>query len=257
VLYFTLSSETQATKEVHIQSLAASQSVSWVSEHGGEYEYAMGICARSLDDVMDLLNLISTQHGNIFFDKSFSIRRFIALFGRQYLGNDAPIPEPFTAGGHRNTFNADETDTKILSLMVHSGDASSRQLAQQADIPLTTFERRKKRLEKAGVIPGYVAGIYSAKFGMHKFRLLLCAKGINPLLREELFQYAKRTRSVTLFVECIGNWDFEMFVEIPEPRTITRITRELYAKFSSELTSIKVLSVFGYTKFRMYPFYDN
>ncbi len=257
VIYFSLSADNQQEKGLLLQTLAETRSVSWVCEHGGEYQYSVGICARHLSEVIVLLNQVSEQHEINFFEKSISVRLSVIYMGRKFLLDGPPEYEPFIARDTGATIEFDEKDREVLSLLAQENGSSMSKLAKLADVPLSTFERRKRRLEDKKVILGYFARIDSTQLGMHKYKLLITAKGINPKLRQSLCEYARTARYIGLFSECVGSWDYECFIEVPSPRGVSEVVEQLYDTFGSALSSIKVLTIFGYTKYRMYPFFDN
>ena len=53
--------------------------------------------------------------------------------------------------------------------------------------------------------------------------------------------------------ECFGSWDYELNVEVRDPREVVRITQELYEAFGSVLNNIRVLSKFEDIKYTAYP----
>lgn len=257
VIYFSLSAENQHKKGELLQTIADTPAVSWVCEHGGEFQYSVGICARHLSEVIVLLNQVSEEHEMNFFEKSISVRLSVIYMGRKFLLNAPPEYRPFIARDTGDTVEFDETDKEVLSLLAQDNGSSMSQLAKAANIPVSTFERRKRRLEEKDVIVGYFARIDAAQLGMHKYKLLISAKGINPQLRQDLCEFARTARYIGLFSECIGSWDYECFIEVPSPRGVSEVVEQLYDTFGSALSSIKVLTIFGYSKYRMYPFFNN
>ena len=59
----------------------------------------------------------------------------------------------------------DETDVKILKLLLADARLSSRQIAKQLDVSVGTVLGRVKRMEHEGVIKGYSAVLNHEKLG--------------------------------------------------------------------------------------------
>ena len=59
----------------------------------------------------------------------------------------------------------DETDTKILEILLSDARLSSRQIAKQCGVSIGTVLSRVKKMEKEGVIKGYSALLDQEKIG--------------------------------------------------------------------------------------------
>ena len=50
-----------------------------------------------------------------------------------------------------------------------------------------------------------------------------------------------------------GSWDFEIGVEVLHPRDLVALKEALYEKFTSQISSLRVLSRFKVHKYILYP----
>ncbi|MCB0360880.1 MAG: Lrp/AsnC family transcriptional regulator [Bdellovibrionales bacterium] len=260
VMYFSLASENQKQKDVLLSTLNELPAVSWVSEHGGEYHYAVSFCVRDVHELHEILLGISRQFGNIFFRKSVCARLSCSYFGRKYLNNGVAPRSPIVIGKSVSVvepLTIDAMDQRILGAIARDAYRSTSELARRLAVPVSTLERRLASLQERGIIAGYVLGINGSRFGMSRYRLLISTRGISADFHDRLFELAKRAPYINLFWECLGAWDYELFVEVPTPEGVTEVMQQLYDTVGSEIQSIQLLPIFGYTKFRMYPFYEN
>jgi hypothetical protein len=79
-------------------------------------------------------------------------------------------------------------------------------------------------------------------------------KGFDSWLRDQLFRFCNEHLYVINFFTCIGEWDFEIYIELSDPEKSIAITQELYARFSNEIRKISILPVFRSEKKIDYPF---
>jgi len=252
--YFSLASEDQDKKDLLLRKLQSSSSVMWIMELGGDYQYGVSLCARHINEITAFLNRVSLKIGNIFFEKSVTVRLSYTEFGRKYLSEDGDnLPEPLSIHSVQNAKQIDEVDEKILSAMAHYNYRSVKELSRKISIPATTLDRRKKKYEKDGIIAGYHYRVDAVKFGMQVFKLLVYVKGINPHLHKKLFQFSSQHKSVVYFIECVGNWDYELGVEVENARETTLVTQEIYDHFQNDIRTIKIIPVFGFLKYLNYP----
>jgi DNA-binding Lrp family transcriptional regulator len=103
-----------------------------------------------------------------------------------------------------------DMDRKMLRLLLDSGGSiPTHELSQQLDMPLSTVQRRRKRLEEDYLIKHY--SLDPMKFGWRKIDLLIYTEGGETmivgkeLLKREEVTYAART---------IGEHTIDLRVEV-------------------------------------------
>jgi hypothetical protein len=66
--------------------------------------------------------------------------------------------------------------------------------------------------------------------------------------------YCRSAPHAVLFMECIGEWDYEIDVEVQSPNEIAAITRKLFEVCGGDLRRVQTLSELEDLKFSLYPF---
>jgi len=56
------------------------------------------------------------------------------------------------------------------------------------------------------------------------------------------------------FVECLGDYDYELGAEVHQPEHVLSITRSLFKQFRADFLNITVVPQFRYLKYQPYPF---
>jgi DNA-binding Lrp family transcriptional regulator len=136
--------------------------------------------------------------------------------------------------------------------MANSEYTTLTALARELHLPLTTLERRKQRLEDRGIISGYFHWIEAVALGMHPYIVLIYMKGISPDFKQRLSEFAKKEPHALYFIECMGNWDFELGIEVQDLKAVTNITQRLYDHFPGDMRTLKVIPVLNYFKAKNY-----
>lgn len=252
--YFSLAAGTKKQKQALLDGLVQSPHVSWVAKLGGDFQYGFAICARDVTEVMSFLDEISNNYSDVFFEKALSIRVSLTLLPRSYLDSSLPNTKAITFGRTGSQVEIDAKDHLILSALANSNFSSVRDLARSLSMPHTTLEHRIHKLEQSGVIAGYIYQVDARKFGMQLFKLLVFVKGMNTQLRKKLLHFAEAHHSIAHFIECLGNWDYELGVEVENSEDVVTITQELYNEFGKDINTIRVMSIFGHPKVSNYPF---
>jgi DNA-binding Lrp family transcriptional regulator len=255
-VYFSVSTAKKELRDRLIGGLKRSRLVSWLCELGGDYQYGVTICAAHVSEAARLMNALSSQYGNIISDKLVLIRLSFTAFGCKYLWpGGAPIPVLKYGSLEEKVERTavDEIDRHILGAAANLPHRSMRELARLVKIPLSTVERRIRRLEQTQVIRGYIYRLNPAKFGMQRFKLLLFSRGINPRLAARLFKFCWKHPQVLNFSEFLGPWDYELTIEVGNTSEVAALVRTISDSFPDEITGIKSMAVFESMKFTGYP----
>jgi Lrp/AsnC family transcriptional regulator, leucine-responsive regulatory protein len=253
-IYFSLSSEKKFSRERLLQALIDCEKVSWVGDLGGEYHYGLNICVRSVKEVADFLEGLSSSLGLIYLEKAFAARLALSFFGNKYLSNKKKSAGELCYKSTYERVDIDETDHRILSALVRTQHDSRRDLAHKLGLPFSTLENRVKKLEKQGVIVGYYYQMDASLLGIQSFMLLLNVKGFNAERKKKFYRFCQVHPNIVILIEAVGSWDFEIVAEVREARQVIQLVQELQDNFAAYLHAVKVLPSFDYPKVREYPF---
>lgn len=248
-ILFSLAAPSKRLKTELLTALRQHPQVVWLAELGGDYQYGITIYAAGAQAAADFMKKIAQQFGNIFCRKSMAAIISFTILAKKYLSRLAVDPEHALVSlrdtGSR--FELDDTDRRILPALFRPELDSDRALAQATGLPRATLEYRLKKLERAKVIQSYIYHISAAKLGLQLFKLLVFVRGVQPDLEAALFGFCRRHKHVTNFTHCLGSWDYEIGMDVPEAPQATAVVEQLYEKFGQAINDIQVLPVFSQT----------
>ena len=253
-VFFTVSTDSKATRTKLLEYFLNNENVSWVAHLGGEYQYGVSVLARHVVKVHELLLEAAHKFGNIFAEKGISIRISFHAFGRKYLNQSTKLARKTLTFEVRSTVECDATDRRILAHIANEPFESLRALARDLDLAFATLNSRIKRLEKAGVIPGYIYRLRLSDLGALTYRILIYGRGIDQELSKKLYDYAKKHPHILHFIECVGAWDFELGLEIYSSEQLNEVLGQLYDNFGGSIGAVKTLQIFKHLKYSGYPF---
>ena len=107
----------------------------------------------------------------------------------------------------------DELDIKILRILQENCKLSTREMASQLDVPITTVYSRIKRLEGLGLIKGYRALLDSKKLGKGTTAFILASVAYTHPRRSDIISQREVAEEVSKFPEVqevhiiSGDWD--------------------------------------------------
>ena len=253
-IFFSLSARSHGEDRKFIEELVSSERVSFFCELGGDYQYGVNVCAKNLREVSDFFDSFSERHGEIFSEKSMAARLALFFFGNKYLSDEKRVVDQLSYSACTEFVTVDQTDQIVLHALTNSSFSSRRQLARSLNMPLSTLEYRIKRLEERQVVIGYYYHVDPQKLGMQSYLLLVCVKGVNRAVKEGFFEFCKSHPNIVVLIHCLGNWDFELMVDVATSNDIIAVTQQVREQLGVALQFIKVLPFFNYLKVAEYPF---
>lgn len=245
VLYFSSTSSTP------MAWLLKHPNVTWVSELSGTYQYGVAMFARHVHEFVSFLDELSNLFGDTIIQKSVRLTKTFTRFNRKYLDPKAPI-QSLSFGLTSTSHELTALDDQLLSTLSLNGSLSLREITRQLRVPLSTTHQRFQRLQEKKIIVGSIYSVDAPRFGATLFNVLVYAKGMRETLRKDLYAWSEKHPNVIHFVECVGEWDFEIGVEVLGPEHSTAIVQELNERFGKDLVKTETLPILRNLKYVFY-----
>lgn len=253
-IFFCLEVGTIAQHKKLLAFLSSHTQVAWLGSLTGEYQYGLAFFARSIHDVHSLLLTASEKYGVAFAHKTIVPRVSMTLYPRSYLDSKIAKRSGVLIKSDSDHITLSESDHVILRALANGSYGSLRDIARLTGYTPSKVERHLKTLEKDGVIAKRILAINSEALGVHSFRLLLQLNHISVATKVALQNFCNKSHQVVLFTESLGEWDYELDVEVSAPAEVATITRQLYEVCGGDLRRIQTLSELEDIKFSLYPF---
>ena len=251
-LYFSLAPSGVGERRQLLDELKKSPLVSWISEFVGEYRYGFEIRSRQVGDAARALEDLSRTCGNLFVDKSLSIRVGLQSYGRKYLAPHQAGPV-FSFSGQSKSGALDSRDFEILRALSNGTYRSLREIGRTLGYSISALAERVRRLERERLIQGYLYRIDPSKLGVQQYRFLIYSRGINAALTQSLERLCRKHPHITHFITCIGSWDYEVLVEAPSAEEVMEVYHSLLERYNREIYDAKVISTLSHHKFSSCP----
>lgn len=254
LIYFSISRGGAKVRENLIEALRKSKRVSWLAELGGEFQYIAAILIRRPSETREFLYNFTKKFQNLIHEKSILYQSSLGIFPRKYLQDSiTPRLGELYCDCAASEIEYDELDEEILRELSVDGGLSVREMGRRLNRSHTTIENRIARLRTSGAILGWYYRIDARRLGFQSFKLLIYAKGISQVVRDSIRKFCFSHRQALSFIECIGEWDFEIGVDAISQQDVVPVVHELYDSFGDMLSSIKVIPVLRVFKFEQLP----
>jgi DNA-binding Lrp family transcriptional regulator len=109
-------------------------------------------------------------------------------------------------------------------------------------------------LESQKVILGYIYGIEMSRFGFRAYRFLICSRRNCSSAWNRLLEFARESPFVLCVIQCVGQWDFELIVEVESTNQLDAIAERLQRDFSDIVDELRRLPVSEFFKSGGFPF---
>jgi DNA-binding Lrp family transcriptional regulator len=252
-IFFNVHGTGKRIRDSVISYAVESAQTTYVAELSGRYQYTASIMATSIFEVESFFDGLAARLKQPAIDLSFGIRAQWSIFPVKYLDPIAKKVPHLTRTQSKSFATVDSVDTRLLALLSSKPDISWTQLAASVGIPYSTVRYRIDSLVQRGIIIGFPHAVDGARLGKHPFRILVVARGLNPSLRRDLFAFATSHRLCTMFVRCVGAWDFEFNYDLDELAQGGEVIQELYDTFGDFIQSTTTVTELSVLKAHEWP----
>jgi len=133
----------------------------------------------------------------------------------------------------------DDTDKKIVNLLLFDADITNREIASKCKIALGTVNNRIKRLKRLGVIKKKTIMVDYEKLG-YQIEVLIALK----IRKGSFYEVAKdlaSDKNVFLVIDMTGDYDAEILARFHTKRQLDVFIKELQQQPFIESTSTRLI----------------
>lgn len=251
--FFNVQGAGKRIRDRVLQYAVESPQTAYVAELSGRYQYSASIMAHSIFEVEAFFQGLTQKIERASLDLSFCIRAQWSVLPIKYLDRCAAQLAPLSRTNTHPQTEVDAVDDKILFQLSRDASISWVKLAAQLGIPYSTVRYRIESLVERGIIIGFPFVIDGARIGRHPFRVLIVARGIDGEFRRELFNFAIKHPCCTMFVRCLGAWDFELNFDLAELAHGGEVVQELYDNFGPCIQATTTVNELAVIKAHTWP----
>jgi len=243
-VYFSfLASSTEQIRDITERLLGYENIVSLI-ELFGAYQYFMSINVKGIPEYESFMAKLCTDIPELRIDESVSIRHSLTLFKRKYLCPNIKDTSSLTYSMTDAKTDLDDLSIGIVNhITKSSGFPNVPEMAKEFGVSPPTIHKKLKDLQNQNVIIGYSYSIDPYKLGVYPYDLLIKTNSRDPKFKKKFFAYCQKHLSVVGLTECVGNWQFEVRIEVSSPSEATLVSQEIYSLFKDFIHKIETVSV--------------
>lgn len=256
-IYFSVLPEGAKDAPKLLSSLAQLPEVVWIAELGGDFQYAFSLCVQNMYSIEEYISDLTTRFPAVFGKRALSFQFSVTRFSRGYIHQLAGKKfdcAPLSMTHEGGAVSLDDTDKKVLGALTRYNDESMRSMAQKCGMPLSTFELRVRKLSEKQVILGQIYELNPAELGRQIHKIMISAKSWRKDFHTELVKYAAALPSSVALYRGLGEWDFELNVEVENGSEGSTVTSGLLQRFGNNIASLSVMPKYRDIKHVLVPF---
>jgi len=217
--------------------------VGWVLRLDGAYDLAVILWPESMLDFDNAVKELKFRFGEFLkvVDVSFVVRAH--HISHRYLTNEKELHE-LVLGERTKPVEVDSLDLRILQILANNSRTPLVRIAEALGISDKTAKYRLKRLEKSGVILGYMVVLDYAKIGYAWHKVFMRLQNITEEKYPKLILFLKSKASITFVTEAIGISDLEFEAVLPSPKDFHELMHEIRLKFPEIIKEFSWITVF-------------
>ncbi len=244
-LYWALRNMTPKKEDEIVEFLKKIPNVNGVFRCDGAWELFVGILAKDVFELNEILAKIKEELGGHMDREAFTVHTGAWHFRRNYL-----VPEekreiieyiPIT-GGKVETAETDKKDLKILSILKDGGRLSSVEVAQKAKLTPDIVRYRINKLKKDNILIGAIFLPNYKNYYLFN-RILLKIKHLSKENEKELFNYLNALPNIFRVIKTIGAYEIVIDGEFEDVDSFRKMLFELRSKFYSVIVYYDVLTI--------------
>lgn len=252
-VYLKLQNLSEAEEKHMINYLAKNPFISWISSCDGGYSLIYAVKARNTIELNSIITQINNKFGK--FIKSQDTTTIIDAhhFYRDYLiGNKATTERRIIWGGNPTEFQLDKINIEILDSISKDSRISAVDIADSLDVSADSILQRIKKLERAQIIEHYTIWPRVEKINRSYYKVLLSLQNVDEETEKKLIEYCLNDVNIIYVVKCLGQWQFELDIEVASLGEFRSLMRQFTNTFSKVVSGYSSLSIYEEYKYRFF-----
>jgi len=246
----------RAEEEAFYKEIMENKNIGWIARCEGRWDLMLGIYATDISQLNDFkLDLFMKHEEHInSYDLVFTAEGAVAQ--RSYLVHkERKLIVPKKKVGEfigKGKAQLDEIDKRILLAIANDARYNYVQLGKVLRLNPMTVQKRITKMERDGVINGYVAFLDYNKIGVGFYKVCFYLKDYKEKYKEFL-DYCLQLPNVIHHMETLGTWEVELELETESVQEFYDVVKEIRDRFSDIIKKTEFAIITDEMKLELVP----
>ena len=246
-----------ATKEKYneiINYFMKHPNVLWLNSCGGKYDFIVNIMAKNIIHFNQIFRDIRERFPEQIQNYDILTHLEVSYFGRDYLLKKEREIKPIPYFGREfKLVKLDKTDLQILNILSEDARINAIEIGSKLKITGNTVVNRIKNLKKIGIIQAYTSLLHIDKINYSAYKLLIKFQNITEKKEKELINFIQQNVNIVGTIRLVGQWDFEIEIEIEDREKLHQIIMETRDKFKDIIKEFETLALDHDYRYNYFP----
>ncbi len=241
-----------------IRYLVEQEPVNWVARFDGLYDVSFTIRIRQIHELSDFVDEFRKKFSGHLQRLHFATNIEIEYLPRSYLVGKSPRSARIAPSQvyRPSPSSIDSIDRKILRILATNARASATQIGKELRLSSETIGLRIRKLEKSGVLSRYRIVLNNAALKQVNYYILLYLNYVSEKRLQAFIEYLRDLPRLVYFIKALGEWDYELNLEVENIAQYREIMMGLTREFSDIVRDYHGMPVSNVYKFTIAPALD-
>ncbi|MEK6893567.1 MAG: Lrp/AsnC family transcriptional regulator [Nanoarchaeota archaeon] len=246
---------TRKKEEEFIQFLKENKDIVWAASCDGMYDFVFSIWSKDLNYLNNVLKEINNKFGDFIYERQVATILRGDYFPRDYLLNKKrdSISEVAFYGSTGEKENLDEIDKKVLLELGKNARINAVDISTIIKISADAVADRIRKLERLKIIKNYIIVPNEMNYPYLHYKVLLSLRNSSDEFERRLVQYCKSNSNIIYIVKALGQWDYEIDVEVENVEKFRELMMSIKTEFQDNLKDYSPLNIYKVHKYNFFP----
>ena len=241
-----------------VRYLVNNGKVNWVARMDGLYDLCFTIWVSNISELSEFIDSLKSQFFQFLSKVTFAVNVDVEF-----------LPREFTKGGKTRSlqllekearyttpkvsYGIDEIDLQIMKTLSLSPRVNATDIAKHVGITSETVAYRIKKLEAERIITGYRLSLNPAITYNYNYYLLVFLNSVSENKIKDFVGYCRRSVSVNYIIKALGEWDYELNIEVDSVKDFRNLMMEMTREYSEIIRDYISIPVSELHKFTIMP----
>lgn len=251
-LHVRLKGSSSRVRSAILNAAQKHEQCTWLFETDGQYQYVCSLTIKEIKQLMSFYKSVFSKNSIVVARKTIQIQQDFEFFGRKYLLSGRRLPSIFLPVRNK-IIELEPQDHCILSTYEMVGTHIVKRVPEVIGMSLATLSRRLEQLEKKSIIKGYSYWIDGSMLGRQLYVLRISVSELSANLKYKIWQFASNHPLVIYILETLGEWDFELGVDVQAVHELQQTIDMLSSIEQDSLLDISPVAVTRFHKYASFP----
>jgi DNA-binding Lrp family transcriptional regulator len=245
---------TEEKEKEFVEYIQKNPKVVYSASYDGKFDIVVSIWAKNIEELSITLKDLERK-----FEGYIAERQMATIIRGEYCVRDYLLDKKtytkrkYFFGSTPSPIKLDDFNKKILLELGINARCSPVEIASKLNLSADAVYKRIKNLQESGIIQNYNIVPNEEKYPFTHYKMLLSLYSLTEEKEKQIMEYCRENKNIWYFCTCLGNWNFEIDLDIETAEEFRNFLRELKINFSDIIKDYTVMTVFRTNKYNFCP----